>query len=231
MIDAGCPWSSAWRSSAASRTTAPFKRVLLDVREGRGGGFLPPGRLQEAPKVFDDLLLQPRGGGRGRGISTPSCRRLSVYLEKNVKLKGGREIRHDSTRSSSSPWPSSWSSSSCGRSSRSSPASSRPLGQAPPADADRHRHQQFFGHWAIPIFIGIGALFFAIRSYYATPGGRYTIDKLAAEAPVLGIVLKKIAVARFCAPWPPSSPRASPSSRAWLSRRARRATRSSKKPS
>jgi type IV pilus assembly protein PilC len=42
------------------------------------------------------------------------------------------------------------------------------------------------------------AAFFAFRSYYATPNGRMTIDGITLRLPVLGMLLRKIAVARFC---------------------------------
>jgi len=42
--------------------------------------------------------------------------------------------------------------------------------------------------------IGIGV---AIKFYYATPGGRKTIDRLLLKVPILGDIFRKIAVARF----------------------------------
>ena len=36
------------------------------------------------------------------------------------------------------------------------------------------------------------------RQYYATDAGRYQIDKIMLKTPVLGMLLRKIAVARFC---------------------------------
>jgi type IV pilus assembly protein PilC len=56
----------------------------------------------------------------------------------------------------------------------------------------------FLGRWAWLIFLMLVALFVAVRIYYKTPGGRYLIDKILLKLPVFGIVLKKIAVARFC---------------------------------
>jgi type IV pilus assembly protein PilC len=56
----------------------------------------------------------------------------------------------------------------------------------------------FLGRWGwlcILLIIGIGI---AIRLYYRTENGRYFIDKLLLNSPIFGIVLRKIAVARFC---------------------------------
>ena len=57
---------------------------------------------------------------------------------------------------------------------------------------------RFIGHfWWLIILVVIGAIF-AIRQYYQTDAGRYQIDKLMLKAPVIGMLLRKIAVARFC---------------------------------
>jgi type IV pilus assembly protein PilC len=57
---------------------------------------------------------------------------------------------------------------------------------------------RFIGNfWWLIILVVIGGIF-AIRQYYQTDAGRYQIDKLMLRMPVLGILLRKIAVARFC---------------------------------
>jgi type IV pilus assembly protein PilC len=48
------------------------------------------------------------------------------------------------------------------------------------------------------IVIGIGAAAFAVRQYYATNNGRHAIDRLVLRLPILGMIMRKIAVARFC---------------------------------
>jgi len=48
------------------------------------------------------------------------------------------------------------------------------------------------------ILVGLAALVLGVRAYYRTPNGRMVIDGLLLRAPVLGILLRKIAVARFC---------------------------------
>jgi type IV pilus assembly protein PilC len=39
---------------------------------------------------------------------------------------------------------------------------------------------------------------YAIKRYYETPAGRFQIDALLLKMPILGMILRKIAVARFC---------------------------------
>jgi type IV pilus assembly protein PilC len=47
------------------------------------------------------------------------------------------------------------------------------------------------------MFIGAIAIFFAYRQYYKTQRGRLQIDTLILKAPIFGILLKKVAVAKF----------------------------------
>jgi type IV pilus assembly protein PilC len=56
---------------------------------------------------------------------------------------------------------------------------------------------KFIGHYGILLAIGIGILAFGFKAYYATPRGRYTVDKNLLRAPIFGPLLRKIAVARF----------------------------------
>jgi len=46
--------------------------------------------------------------------------------------------------------------------------------------------------------IAMGAAGWAFKSYYATENGRRVIDGTVLKLPVLGIIMRKIAVARFC---------------------------------
>jgi type IV pilus assembly protein PilC len=52
------------------------------------------------------------------------------------------------------------------------------------------------GYWWAVIAVGFG-LVTSLKKYYATSGGRLTIDRLMLRAPVLGDVLRKSAVSRF----------------------------------
>jgi type IV pilus assembly protein PilC len=48
------------------------------------------------------------------------------------------------------------------------------------------------------LFVGAGAVAYAFKSYYATAKGRRVIDGITLKMPILGLILRKIAVARFC---------------------------------
>jgi len=48
------------------------------------------------------------------------------------------------------------------------------------------------------VFIVLGiAIYFVFRAFYKTPGGRLTIDGIMLKLPIIGTLLRKIAVARF----------------------------------
>jgi type IV pilus assembly protein PilC len=44
----------------------------------------------------------------------------------------------------------------------------------------------------------MAAAAYGFKAYYATPGGRLIIDRIVLRLPVLGVLMRKIAVARFC---------------------------------
>ncbi|MCC6989727.1 MAG: type II secretion system F family protein [Acidobacteria bacterium] len=48
------------------------------------------------------------------------------------------------------------------------------------------------------IIITVGLLAYAFKMYYATEGGRRVVDGIVLKLPVLGDIMRKIAVARFC---------------------------------
>jgi type IV pilus assembly protein PilC len=53
--------------------------------------------------------------------------------------------------------------------------------------------------FAMPFLIaGFVVSGFLLRRYYATPAGRMRIDNMLLRAPLIGKILRKIAVARFC---------------------------------
>src|SRR5207249_10830953 len=50
-----------------------------------------------------------------------------------------------------------------------------------------------------PILFGaLVVLGWGLRTYYATNGGRHVIDATVLKLPILGLIMRKIAVARFC---------------------------------
>jgi type IV pilus assembly protein PilC len=50
--------------------------------------------------------------------------------------------------------------------------------------------------WLGIIFMGLFA--YGFKTFYATKGGRHIVDRVALKMPILGNILRKVAVARFC---------------------------------
>jgi type IV pilus assembly protein PilC len=48
------------------------------------------------------------------------------------------------------------------------------------------------------VIVALGGIGYGIKSYYGTPSGRRLIDAVLLKTPILGGVLRKVAVARFC---------------------------------
>ena len=53
--------------------------------------------------------------------------------------------------------------------------------------------------YIIHMAIIIGVLIFAFRKFYQTKTGRQLVDRMLLKIPAFGILIKKVAVARFCA--------------------------------
>ncbi|MEX1309544.1 MAG: type II secretion system F family protein, partial [Candidatus Sulfomarinibacteraceae bacterium] len=57
---------------------------------------------------------------------------------------------------------------------------------------------RFIGNFWWLIFLVVAGVIFGTHQYYQTEGGRYQLDKLMLKLPAIGLLLRKIAVARFC---------------------------------
>ncbi|MFC6591328.1 type II secretion system F family protein [Deinococcus lacus] len=55
----------------------------------------------------------------------------------------------------------------------------------------------FFEHSSLWLFAGAGAIYFAYKTYYATPSGRRAIDAIKLKMPVFGSLTQKTAIASF----------------------------------
>ena len=56
----------------------------------------------------------------------------------------------------------------------------------------------FLQRYIIHMLVIFGIIAFAFRKFYRTERGRWTVDSLMLRSPVFGLLLKKVAVARFC---------------------------------
>ncbi|NMB98868.1 MAG: type II secretion system F family protein [Thermoanaerobaculaceae bacterium] len=198
MIDAGLPITQCLEILASQQENKFFQKILFTVREDVEAGANLSDALRRHPKVFDDLYCNLVAAGEAGGILDTILQRLSIYIEKNVKLKAAVK--------SAFIYPvvvivvailivivimwkviPTFASLFAG------------LGaKLPTPTRVVIAISNFLGAWWWLIGLTIAVIIIALRTYYATPNGRYNLDKAMLKLPVLGIVLKKIAVARFC---------------------------------
>jgi len=87
MIDAGLPLVQGLDIIASQADNAEFRRVLSDVKARVEAGSTFADALGNHPKVFDELFVQLVRAGEVGGILDTILQRLGAYIEKNEKLK------------------------------------------------------------------------------------------------------------------------------------------------
>jgi type IV pilus assembly protein PilC len=198
MIDAGLPLVQCLDILGQQQTNKAFQKVILQVRQDVEAGSSLAEAMRKHPQAFDDLYVNMVAAGEAGGILDTILQRLAAYIETAVKLKS--QVR------SALVYPVAvvtiaiivvyiilW---------KVIPVFAtlfEGLGtQLPFLTQVIVNISRFIGtFWWLIILIVIGAIF-AVRQYYQTDAGRYQLDKLLLRMPVIGALLRKIAVARFC---------------------------------
>lgn len=197
MIDAGLPLVQCLEILAANQENQVFQKCLTGVRQSVEGGTTLSNAMRLYPKVFDDLTTNMIEAGEAGGILDTILQRLATYVEKAVKLK--------SAVKSALIYPVSVIS-------IAALVVGALLKFVVPIFANMFISMgvdlplptkiviglsNFIGRFWWLIFAGIGLTFVAIKYIRKDPKGRYMFDKMLLNLPVLGTVLRKIAVARF----------------------------------
>jgi type IV pilus assembly protein PilC len=197
MIDAGLPLVQAIEILAEQCENKFFKRVLTNVRSDVEGGATLTVAMRNHPKVFDELYTNMVAAGEAGGILDTILQRLSSYIEKAVKLK--RAVRSALIYPSAIMFIA-------------FAVVTLILVYVVPTFLTLFAGlnvplplptqivialSNFLTRYGIFLLGGLVLFVFAFRSYYSTESGRYNVDALLLKFPVLGILLRKIAVARF----------------------------------
>jgi type IV pilus assembly protein PilC len=198
MIDAGLPLVQCLEILANQQEHKNFQKILLQVRQDVEAGSTLADAMRRHPKAFNSLFVNMVAAGEAGGILDTILQRLSVYIEKAVKLSS--QVKSAliypvaviciaaivvavillkviptfaalfTSLGAELPFP------------------TRMVILA----------SNFLARYFIFFIIGIAAGIFAFQRYYATYRGRRVIDGLVLKLPVLGMIMRKIAVARFC---------------------------------
>jgi type IV pilus assembly protein PilC len=87
MIDAGLPLVQCLEILAANQENVAFQKALTRVRTTVEGGATLANAMRGEPKIFDDLTTNMIEAGETGGILDVILQRLAAYVEKAVKLK------------------------------------------------------------------------------------------------------------------------------------------------
>ncbi len=197
MIDAGLPLVQCLEILGSNQENQTFQKTLASVRTTVEGGSTLANAMRLHPKIFDDLSTNMIEAGETGGILDIILQRIAAYVEKAVKLK--------SAVTSALIYPVAvvgiavlvvgallkfvvpiFANLFVG------------LGVALPLPTRiTIGLSNFVGQfWWFFIVGGVG-LVFGVKQMRKTPKGRYFFDSMLLKLPIVGILLRKIAVARF----------------------------------
>jgi type IV pilus assembly protein PilC len=198
MIDAGLPLVQCLDILGTQEEDRNFAAVILQTRSDVEGGASLADAMRRHPKTFDPLYTNMIAAGEAGGILDTILKRLATYIEKAVKLTG--QVK------SAMIYPAAvisiaalvvgvilW---------KVIPTFAQlfeGLGAELPLPtriviAASNNLVFYFPMFAGVVMVG-GFLF---GKYYSTHNGRRVVDGSLLRLPVVGTILRKIAVARFC---------------------------------
>jgi type IV pilus assembly protein PilC len=198
MIDAGLPLVQCLEILSGQQENKTFKRGLIQIRQDVESGSNLADAMRKHPKIFNDLYTNMVAAGEAGGILDTILQRLALYIEKAVKL--------NSQVKSAMIYPVAVISIAC-------IVVAVILWKVIPVFAALFKGlgatlplptvvvialSNFIAGWWWLIGMVIGAVIFSIRKYHATYKGKRVLDGLMLKMPILGLLLRKIAVARFC---------------------------------
>jgi type IV pilus assembly protein PilC len=198
MIDAGLPLVQCLEILASQQENKTFQKVLAGTRASVEGGATLSAAMRQYPKVFDALYVNMVEAGETGGILDTILQRLSTYIEKSVKLK--RAVQ------SALIYP-------IGVLSIAGAVITLLLWKVVPIFATLFAGlgvdlplptriviglSNFIGSiFGLLIVVAAVAFVVGIKVWYGTTQGRYILDSIILKLPVLGLLMRKIAVARF----------------------------------
>jgi type IV pilus assembly protein PilC len=198
MIDAGLPLVQCLEILASQQENKTFQKVLTNTRASVEGGATLSAAMKQSPKVFDALYTNMVEAGETGGILDTILQRLSGYIEKNVKLQ--RAVK------SAMVYP-------VGVLSIAGLVIILLLWKVVPIFATLFAGlgvslplptriviglSNLIGSWFGFLFLaGFAGIIVALKTWYGTPGGKLAMDAIVLKLPVIGILMRKIAVARF----------------------------------
>lgn len=197
MIDAGLPLLQCLEILQSQQENPTFKKNLKKIKESVESGETFADSLKKFPKVFNELFINMVAAGEAGGILDVILKRLSAYMEKMAKLK--RQVKGAMTYPIITiiiaiivvsiilvfviPVFSSM---------------FADFGATLPAPTLLVIAMSEFAISNIGYIIGgIVVVSFIIKRTYASKKGRIFMDDMFLRLPVIGILIRKVAVAKF----------------------------------
>lgn len=198
MIDAGLPLVQCLEILGAQQADKGFKRIIEAVRKDVEQGATLQAALSKHPKAFSDLYVNMVGAGEAGGILDVILQRLSGYIEKAVKLTA--KVKSAMT------YPITVILIAIGVvviiMVKVIPVFSQMyegLGsRLPAATLVCIAISNVIINYSYVLIAFIIVIWIGVRQYYRTNAGHLQIDSMLLKIPVLGDLLLKVAVARFC---------------------------------
>jgi type IV pilus assembly protein PilC len=198
MIDAGLPLVQCLEILGSQQEHKTFKRTLIQIRQDVESGSNLADAMRKHPKVFNDLFTNMVAAGEAGGILDTILQRLATYIEKAVKL--------NSQVKSAMIYPVAvisiagivvaiilWKVIPVFAALFTSLGAELPL-----PTRIVIRLSEFIGdYWWAMILLTVATIY-SLRRYHETYKGKRVLDGLMLKMPVVGMLLRKIAVARFC---------------------------------
>lgn len=198
MLDAGLPLVQCLEILGEQEDHRTFREILDSVRNDVESGSSLAEAMRRHPKAFDNLYVSMIAAGEAGGILDIILQRLATYIEKAVKLKN--QVK------SAMIYPVTVITIAClvvvlilwkvipvfsqlfaGLGAR-MPFLTRWVVAA----------SEFVGSYVIWIALVVAIGLIALRNWHQTYRGRRVIDGFLLRVPILGMLVRKVAIARFC---------------------------------
>ena len=198
MLDAGLPLVQCLEILGEQQEQPKFRDILGRVRTDVEAGMSLAEAMRKHPAAFDNLFVNMVAAGEAGGILDVILQRLSTYLEKAVRLKGMVKAAliypiTVITIAVGVVWIILW---------KVIPIFGQLFaglgGELPFLTRMVVAASNFVGRFSPLIVIAGIVVFFSLRAYHNTYHGRRVLDGMILKIPVIGMLMRKIAVARFC---------------------------------
>jgi type IV pilus assembly protein PilC len=197
MIDAGLPLVQCLDILGKQQDNKTFKKILLQVKEDVESGSTFADALKKHPKAFDELYVNLVAAGEVGGILDTILNRLAAYIEKAMKLK--KKVKSAMTY----------------------PATIVGIAvlviavilvfvipqfeamfndfgsELPMPTQVVIALSNFIQSYILVMIAGAFLFVWILKRLYRTPKGRLAMDSLFLKLPIMGILIRKVAVAKF----------------------------------